>query len=154
MTAFDELSDIEFASLVKSEAFGDSTEEFRSWLREHPQRWHKSMSDMATDINAQIVHRKSDIMSEYRTAVEWNTYHSWRAGALSVKGKLEIRLKEAKLLIRAANVAESDASALRRLRDLRRAVLEHRVQITGDGSARPADTLLWDHLDDLLGGGG
>lgn len=153
VAALSELSASEVSELVKQEAFGSVPDDIAFALRQEPDLWYRTIVSIVTDINEQIARKKSVYMSGAMSVTEVRDYNAWRAKALSVKSRLEIRVMEARALRKQANVAEAEQATQRKLGKLHAAVTAHRAALQSeDYEATDHDLALWRVLAEIDAG--
>lgn len=151
--ALNELEPNELTNLVKQEAFNSVPDDIAAALRQSPDLWYQTIIGILTDINEQISRRKALALATKMSPEESREYNSWRAKALSVKSRLEIRVIEARTLRKKANVKESARLRSGNFRLLRDAVVAHRDALQ-EGGYEPTehDLVLWQALAEIDAG--
>lgn len=153
VAALSELTPAEMSELVKQEAFGSVPDDIAVALRQEPDLWYRTIVTIVSDINEQIARRKALYLGGTMPPDDVRDYNAWRAKALSVKSRLEIRVVEARALRRQANMAEAEQATQRKLGKLHAAVTAHRAALQSeDYEATDHDLDLWRVLAEIDAG--
>lgn len=149
----DQLTDSELMNLVKQEAFGAVPEDIAAALRANPDVWYRVIVSIITDINDQLSRKKTKFFAGNMSSSDVAAYNAWRAKAISVKSRLDIRVIEARALRKQANIEQSKRVGLAKFYALHSAVSAHRQAMNSEEyEATEHDMALWKVLSDIEAG--
>lgn len=156
------VNDEEFNDYVNADIRGTADAEVSAALREVDvlDRWYECLLANKASVESQLAHNKAERADQFARTYyrgdegkqEWASYLAdqtkWRSGAIRFKNGTDVKLVEAKRLLREArNVSESSVlirernDAVSRANVLRQAIIGHRDTV--DEEEEAADERLW-----------